>query len=250
MKICTIILAVALMGFYSTAMAQEVIVEAESATTLNGTIKVNNAETALDGIKAVDPDDTSDPVIYNGTITWAEYENVEFTAAGDYTISALTTGFAAANLTVAINGTDATTIALTGTGGWQSWTWFASTAPVNIPAGNHTIRITFSRPDEGTGFVCNFDQIKFAVGGATSIKEVSNTNVSVFPNPTSTYVSIDLGGEQTATISAYSLTGEKVFAERVISAQEELNVSSFKSGIYLLKIETTSGVTTQKLIIK
>lgn len=245
MRIFTVLFGMCLMGLSYSATAQDFEIEAENATTLNGNIKVSNAGTELDGIKAVDAEGN-----YDGTITWAEYENVEIPALGNYTVSALTSGYqASTRITVSVDGTDVATLELLNTGGWGTYEW-SSNELAGLPAGSHTIRLTFWHVGESTGFLCNVDKVNFRSGDYTSVNDIAETNVSVYPTPASDVVFIDLDGKEDAMISAYSLSGQEVISGQQISGKGEINVSSLKSGIYLLKIEMKDGIINRKLIVE
>lgn len=78
---------------------------------------------------------------------------------------------------------------------------------------------------------------------------------AVFPNPGSGTVTIDLGSWDAPlwNISVFDLNGVKVQGNLNLTGEGgmlSLNISSFKSGVYLLKINTTTGWSwTERLII-
>ena len=81
-----------------------------------------------------------------------------------------------------------------------------------------------------------------------STKENRNTSsITIFPNPTSGQVYIQLEGISSTkeTIQVYSLEGELILDEVVNSSQIELDLSSFVRGIYLVKY----GQTIRKVVL-
>jgi len=80
-----------------------------------------------------------------------------------------------------------------------------------------------------------------------SLDAAYKTNtLALYPNPvlSKLYVS------KTGTVSIYSITGSLIFAKAVINAQTPINVDELKAGVYVVKLATTTGVFTQKLIKK
>ncbi|MCB9336369.1 MAG: T9SS type A sorting domain-containing protein [Flavobacteriales bacterium] len=82
-----------------------------------------------------------------------------------------------------------------------------------------------------------------------SINEVEEVNFSMFPNPANEVVQFKLSGTNSARLTIINLLGEKVYQENLKGALK-LDVTSFKRGIYLVKVSSTSGELTKKLVIK
>jgi len=71
--------------------------------------------------------------------------------------------------------------------------------------------------------------------------------VKLYPNPASTFINLEAVINDVVTKAViFSVTGQKI-AE---SKNSTIDVSSFNSGIYLIKIETASGKSTMKKFIK
>lgn len=74
---------------------------------------------------------------------------------------------------------------------------------------------------------------------------------SMFPNPTSDYVTIK--GENTsikdARISLHNIIGEELTHVKSESNQLKIDLSPYKSGIYFLEIRTAQGITTKKITV-
>lgn len=83
-------------------------------------------------------------------------------------------------------------------------------------------------------------------GIALSVDEFSVSRVSISPNPTSDFVNIELHPSNTIeSIEIYSITGQLVSK---MKSNTKVDISNLESGVYLMKIETTNGSTTKKLI--
>jgi len=81
----------------------------------------------------------------------------------------------------------------------------------------------------------------------TSVAEVSENNVSLYPNPTDGMVNIESTG--TMTISVMNMLGQKVI-ETTATDNANIDLSGFGSGIYMVRIETANGTKTEKVSVK
>ena len=77
-----------------------------------------------------------------------------------------------------------------------------------------------------------------------SIPQMSASDITIFPNPTSGLLAIKANGLE--NIDILNQTGAVVAA----GAKETLDLSSLPSGIYFIRITTQSGATVQKIIKK
>lgn len=78
-----------------------------------------------------------------------------------------------------------------------------------------------------------------------SVENPSMVSVSVYPNPASDILNIQTT-ESITNVTAYNIAGQKVLQ---VSTQT-INVSSLKTGVYILKVETTKGSATLKFVKK
>ena len=69
--------------------------------------------------------------------------------------------------------------------------------------------------------------------------------MTVYPNPISTFVTIS-GVRNMQAVEVYNLTGQRVMY--VNAAIEQLDFSALQSGVYLLKVQATSGSKTLKVV--
>jgi hypothetical protein len=106
-------------------------------------------------------------------------------------------------------------------------------------------------PGSVSEIVC--DNFEFAQNAypLTSIKDNFNDSFRVFPNPASKKINIITDGfDKNGIINIYSLNGDLCLTKQINSLQEEINIESLKSGIYILSIQNATGIKTQKLIIQ
>ncbi|MBW6498113.1 MAG: DUF4623 domain-containing protein [Bacteroidales bacterium] len=83
----------------------------------------------------------------------------------------------------------------------------------------------------------------------TSVPVVEASNLKVFPNPARTImnvVSVDMIRE----LRVIDMLGQVVYAADVVGESHQINVASFRNGIYFVQILTSQGITTQKVQIQ
>jgi hypothetical protein len=87
-----------------------------------------------------------------------------------------------------------------------------------------------------------------------SVTDYDSFQVAVYPNPTNEFVHVELdkSTEVLQSIVVYDLLGKQVLSITNLSAtSENLDISKFKSGTYLLEITTQTNLkTTKKLVIR
>ncbi len=79
----------------------------------------------------------------------------------------------------------------------------------------------------------------------TDIKNLQNTQISIFPNPTNGIINIETQ-EQIEKITILDISG-KIILE---TTNTEIDLSKQKTGTYFVKIETESDIFTEKIILK
>lgn len=87
---------------------------------------------------------------------------------------------------------------------------------------------------------------------STSIKTFENTQISIFPNPATDYLTIDFKdfSAQFYDVKMINVLGEVVFIERLLNSRNSINTSKIPSGIYSLIIDSKSERFSTKVVIK
>lgn len=80
--------------------------------------------------------------------------------------------------------------------------------------------------------------------GSLSTNKFETTQISLYPNPASSEINI-ISENKIDSVIVYNLTGQKVLES---GSTEKLNVSSLKSGVYMVNIITNGVSVTSKLI--
>ncbi|MDX1941926.1 MAG: T9SS type A sorting domain-containing protein [Saprospiraceae bacterium] len=114
--------------------------------------------------------------------------------------------------------------------------------------GNYTLEIT-----DANG--CTFRSGGLVVGMTTAVNDpVLQEQIKIFPNPTSgkLYVQFDFDENKEVIIQIHDMLGKLLLQTKpkMISKQaQELNLSQYPSGLYLLKIKINQHIITQKITL-
>jgi len=81
------------------------------------------------------------------------------------------------------------------------------------------------------------------------INDLTNSSISLYPNPADDVVYI-VSTNDIKTIEVLNYIGQTVYMNNSVNLKKaQLNVTSFKSGVYFVKITTTSGIKTTKITV-
>ncbi len=105
--------------------------------------------------------------------------------------------------------------------------------------------------NQGNG---NFEIFKWKGGDdfgpcsmVTSVSEVSESNISIYPNPTSGWIELSSNTKITqATI--HDLTGKVLIHFAPSEEKIQLDLRNFRNGVYLMRIETPDGRFTHRIV--
>ncbi|WP_192822231.1 N-acetylmuramoyl-L-alanine amidase [Rufibacter sp. LB8] len=165
---------------------------------------------------------------------WAAYSNVSFPATGAYTIqyrvaSLSSTGIIKADLNE--GATELGTINVPATGGPQTWTTISQT--VNIAtAGTYTLRLLAA---EG-GWNLNWIRIIKQDDVVTGIEDGDLAeDFDLYPNPADNSLSVRFTG-RAASANVLNTVGQKVLSLPAVKSGEPIDISSLKSGVYMLDL--------------
>lgn len=107
---------------------------------------------------------------------------------------------------------------------------------------------TVTIPCYDNGFVMpNFDVVVKPSFVYTSVDENSDVAVSVYPNPTAGNIKIAVEGLQ--HIKVYNAIGQLIESCQADGDVFECDLSGHETGIYLIRVETTSGIATKRVAL-
>jgi hypothetical protein len=76
-----------------------------------------------------------------------------------------------------------------------------------------------------------------------------NDKISIFPNPTSKNINIELENE-TFKVELLNQIGQVVYTSKEASNKTNIDLSNFSKGLYFLKISTENKVYNKKIVLK
>lgn len=95
----------------------------------------------------------------------------------------------------------------------------------------------------------NLYTMEFLYTPALSVEELNNVSVRIFPNPASTYLTIQSNGNEQMNFSVLNSIGETVYSAKNVNSTFQIPVKQLPQGLYFLKMETDSKLTISKFII-
>ena len=98
----------------------------------------------------------------------------------------------------------------------------------------------------------DFCFMKLINNPSLGIPDVSQTGISMYPNPVSDILRIESSESNLFTFQLFNVAGERVSQNKVMSDSFELNVSEIPKGIYVITIKhlSTGIIESQKIIIE
>jgi hypothetical protein len=114
----------------------------------------------------------------------------------------------------------------------------------NLPDGQH---ILFVRVKNAANRWSLYTRTPFASSGGLGTDSFEISKISIFPNPTSDFVQIEVPEtNKLVGIKMYDFNGKEVLSSS--KADSKLDISNFAMGAYILLLETEKGNLTKKII--
>ena len=114
---------------------------------------------------------------------------------------------------------------------------------------NFKIRITFTGNTTGDIGNNRFDNITLkGIVDTLAVPTQNVTTYQVFPNPFTNNVQV-ISSDQMTELTIYDMVGKQIWHKRNINTNAEtIDLEALSVGVYLLKIKTSSGIITHKLV--
>ncbi len=74
--------------------------------------------------------------------------------------------------------------------------------------------------------------------------------INIYPNPATDKLNFNFTGQNVNKIQLIDLTGKVVYTDIAVNQNESIDLSGFKSGLYIVKIQSTDNIYTTKVRIK
>ncbi|GAA3745442.1 MULTISPECIES: glycosyl hydrolase family 18 protein [Flavobacterium] len=204
---------------------------------------------AMSGVQTEATTDTGGGlnVGYCDTGDWMAYYNINFPTSGSYQIeyrvaSAVTGGRLSSDLNAGTIQLGA--INVPNTGGWQNWQTITQT--VNVNAGTYNFGIYV----QNTGF--NINWFRITKSGSTArtaapATEQSIASLEIYPNPTESeiFFTAEVSG---GNVNIINTEGGATVSSQTVN-NNSIDVSTLKTGIYLISVEK-NGIKTVRRFIK
>ena len=111
-------------------------------------------------------------------------------------------------------------------------------------SGEFTMEIRVGGADPGNRQII-LDNLSWT-GHALSINDNTKQAVSMFPNPAENVVTIQTKNNEMPNVAVFDILGKQV----LVQTGNTFNVSSLRSGVYMVQVTTNSGVSVQKLVVR
>ena len=115
-----------------------------------------------------------------------------------------------------------------------------------VENGTHYYKVTaYSSACESNYAITDdgLDYVAVIVAGTAE----NSVNARVYPNPTTGNLRVE--AQDMSTIMVFNLVGQKVYEDNINGDECVINMKEFGSGIYMVKIQTANGSTTQKVSV-
>lgn len=113
-----------------------------------------------------------------------------------------------------------------------------------FPVGTTTVTWTVT-DIAGNTSQCSFDVI---VTKATGINSMKTTDILIYPNPVNDKLFINCENNKIDRLVLVDITGKVLLNKQNISGKEVINLSGFKSGMYLIQINQEQEIHTTRII--
>ena len=92
----------------------------------------------------------------------------------------------------------------------------------------------------------NLQWIITPVGAAKASELPENKTITILPNPVTNAITIQ--SAEGAVLRIYDIHGKEVLIQNIVSNKQSIDMSTFAKGLYYIKINESTTVTTQKII--
>lgn len=134
-------------------------------------------------------------------------------------------------------------------GAWTNWAFkqYSWTGTVSGISGTANVDMDV--------FNGNMNAFNTLIGCTTGVEQytIRNSDFIIYPNPANDNITVEstsLTSNPDKMISIFNIHGQLLLLQPIMQQRIGINVSDFASGIYIIKLETGSGVEVQKFIKK
>ena len=90
-------------------------------------------------------------------------------------------------------------------------------------------------------------RLTFKIDDSNLVEEKDHPRLSIFPNPTDGILTIETGSIDQCAIEITTLNGQLIYKTNMEGTSNQIDLSSYKQGIYIITIRSEDFVTTKKI---
>jgi hypothetical protein len=135
-----------------------------------------------------------------------------------------------------------------------NWNYGDGSAIVQALTNNHTYVTAADYTSKlyyyfvGWSYASGIDSVSQVVGICTGIEDKMTTDISVYPNPANDVLNLE--NMPNSEIEMYNSNGCLVLRKHINDNLSKIDIASLAEGIYLVKINNESGITSRKIFIQ
>jgi len=103
-------------------------------------------------------------------------------------------------------------------------------------------------PDGVTVDKTNSPNVEFSGYCGTGFDSYTQKALSIYPNPTNSLLTIETDQSDRYSIEITTLNGQSVYLDKMEGTSHQLDLSSFRKGVYFITIRSEDFVKTEKII--
>lgn len=227
-------------GDQETSTANEVTVTYATAGTYTTRLVAYNADDSENDEATLTVMVTSEPIDPETVVA-------SFTTNPAYTNNALSIE-AGTSVTYTSTSTNANSIAWTFGGGEPATSTENTVTVTYATAGSYTTTLVAYGENETSNTATITVTVTEATDPGDAVEENAISEISVYPNPTSSVINIAAEGMQNITIM--DMTGRVVMSKEVNSDFETINAEGFAKANYMVRIATADGVVVKNIVVE
>ncbi len=114
------------------------------------------------------------------------------------------------------------------------------------PVGTYYYKVTAYSSSCESDYAMTSGDTDYVIVEVNGVAE-NSINAIIYPNPTTGVVRVEAPALN--SVALYNLVGQKIYEENINGDECVINMKEFGSGIYMMQIRTSNGMTTQKVSV-
>jgi len=133
------------------------------------------------------------------------------------------------------------------TGDWQNW--YTLSNEIELTEGAYTLKMTVLQP----GFNINWFNFNYSDQNLSTSDVSSDSSINFYPNPTNSILHLNLSSNRIIdSITVFDVNGREIFHQNLKNnkSSQDLNLSNFSSGMYVIRVRSRSELYHGKIFKK